>query len=294
MFRKLLSLFDLMSLPRVVLRHRSLLWQMTRRNIETRYKGSVLGLIWSFVFPLVMLCVYTFVFSWLMGAKWGVEGPDWGLGIAESKTAFAIIMLAGLSVFSLFSESVVSSSTVVVSCPNFVKKVIFPLEILPLAQVTSAFILGMAWVVILFLGVAFIFGKLSMTMLLLPIILIPLFLLALGCSYFVASLGVYIRDTQYVLNIVMQLMFWGLPVVYPIKLLHDKLSGSSEGLVVFMTKAVEGNPLTIIIESLRAVFLFGQLPDWRSLAVVFGISLAVLQLGFFWFRRTKRGFADVL
>lgn len=294
MFRKLLSLFDLMALPRVVLRHRSLLWQMTKRNIETRYKGSALGLIWSFVFPLVMLCVYTFVFSWLMGAKWGVEGSDWGLGISESKTAFAIIMLAGLSVFSLFSESVVSSSTVVVSCPNFVKKVIFPLEILPLAQVTSTFILGMAWVVILFLGVAFIFGKLSMTMLLLPIILIPLFLLALGCSYFVASLGVYIRDTQYVLNIVMQLMFWGLPVVYPIKLLHDKLSGSSEGLVVFMTKAVEGNPLTIIIESLRAVFLFGQLPDWRSLAVVFGISLAVLQLGFFWFRRTKRGFADVL
>lgn len=294
MFRKLLSLFDLMSLPRVVLRHRSLLWQMTRRNIETRYKGSALGLIWSFVFPLVMLCVYTFVFSWLMGAKWGVEGSDWGLGIAESKTAFAIIMLAGLSVFSLFSESVVSSSMVVVSCPNFVKKVIFPLEILPLAQVMSTFILGMAWIVILFLGVALIFGKLSMTMLLLPIVLIPLFLLALGCSYFVASLGVYIRDTQYVLNIVMQLMFWGLPVVYPIKLLHDKLSGSSEGLVVIMTKAVEGNPLTIIIESLRAVFLFGQLPDWRSLAVVFGISLAVLQLGFFWFRRTKRGFADVL
>ena len=283
-----------MALPRVVLRHRSLLWQMTRRNIETRYKGSILGLVWSFVHPLMMLCVYTFVFSWLMGAKWGIEGSDWGLDVANSKTAFAIIMLAGLAVFNLFSESVEGNESVVTGSPNLVKKVIFPLEVLPLAQVLSSFVLGLAWVVILLVGVASFFGRFSLTMLLLPVVWLPLFLLTLGFSYLVAALGVYLRDTAQIVAIVVQLMFWAVPIVYPIKLLHDKMAELTPATACALTWLVERNPLSITVEQTRQVFLFGQMPDWATYGFVLAVSAAILQLGLFFFIRTKRGFADVL
>jgi lipopolysaccharide transport system permease protein len=267
---------------------------MTKRNMEARYKGSVLGLFWSFVHPLIMLSVYTFVFSWLMGAKWGIEGTDWGLHIAESKTAFAIVMLCGLSIFNLFSESTLCSSTVVVSNPNLIKKVIFPLEILPLSQVLSVFMLGLAWVVILFVGVVLFFGKLSLFMLLLPLILFPLFMIALGVSYFVSSLGVYLRDTQYIINVIMQLLFWGVPIVYPIKLLKDKIGDVSCDVIMAASKVIEYNPLTILIEQARKVFVFGQNPDWIHLLIVYFVSGLVLQLGYFWFIRTRKGFSDVV
>lgn len=294
MFRKILLLFDVTRLPRLVVRHRSLLWQMTKRNVSQRYKGSFLGLLWSFVQPLVMLGVYTFVFSWLMGAKWGLEGSDWGLDVANSKTAFAIIMLAGLAVFTLFSESVVGCASVVVASPNLVKKVIFPLDVLPLAQVLSTFILGFAWIAILVLGVTFFFGRFSFSMLLLPLMWLPLFFMSLGLSYFVASLGVYLRDTAYVVTIVVQLLFWAIPIVYPIKLLHDKMATLPPATALALTWLVERNPLSVVVEQTRQVFLFGQMPDWTAFGVVLAVSLMVLQLGFFFFARTKRGFADVL
>lgn len=292
--RKILGAFDVTILPRLAWQNRSLLRQVTLRNVEQRYKGSFLGLVWSFVQPLVMLCVYTFVFSWLMGAKWGVEGSDWGLDVENSKTAFAIIMLAGLAVFTLFSESLSFCTFVVSGNPNLVKKVIFPLEILPLAQAMSTFILGIAWVVILLLGVVFFFGRFSWTMLLLPVIWLPLFLLTVGLSYVVASLGVYLRDTSYIVSICTQLLFWAIPIVYPIRLLHDKMKTLAPVLKSVLTWGVERNPLSVVVEQTRQVFLFGQLPDWFGYGAVLAFSFLVLQFGFAFFVRTKRGFADVL
>lgn len=253
-----------------------LLFQLVQRNLFSRYKGSLLGLFWSFVQPLMMLCVYTFVFSVVFKARWGVDAGD-------SKGAFAVIMFSGITVFNIFAESVTTSCGVIVSNPNYVKKVVFPLEILPLAQVLSSFLLSIVWFLLLFLGTVFILGKLSFTLLLLPLVLLPLFFLTLGISFFVASLGVYIRDTSYAIQVILQILFFMTPIFYPIEAIPEKYR-----------LLLQLNPLTVLIEEVRKVFLFGQLPNWTFLGVTLLVSLVVLQLGFVWFRRTRKGFADVI
>ena len=278
MLRKLLSLVDIVAVPRMLIRHSPLLWQMTRRNVEMRYKGSLLGLVWSFVHPLMMLCVYTFVFSVVFKARWGVEVSESG-----GKGSFAVIMFCGMALFNLFSEAVNNASGCIVGNQNLVKKVIFPLEILPLSQVLTTFILGLTWFILLFLGAWFVLGNVSWTMLLLPIVLLPLVVLTLGISYFVASFGVYVRDTPYVIGVVLQVLFFATPIFYPITAVPERFR-------IWL----ELNPLTVFIEQARNVFLYGRLPDWWFLGVATLVAIAVLQLGFFFFTRTKRGFADVL
>jgi len=274
--RKLLCIWDFALLPTSIWKNRALLKQLVRRNVSTRYRGSMLGLLWSFVQPLMMLCVYTFVFSVVFKARWGVN-------LTHSQGAFAIIMFCGMALYTVFSDCVNGSCSVITGNPNFVKKVIFPLEMLPLTQCISAFIFGLVWILLLFLGAVFIFGKLSFTMLLLVLILIPLFLFSLGISYFVASLSVYIRDTAYVVQVILQILFFMTPIFYPI-----------QAVPAPYRRLLEINPLTILIEQARKVFLFGTLPDWFFLGIAFLISLLVLHCGFIWFFKTKKGFADVL
>ena len=215
MLRKLIAIFDVTSLLRTVICHRELVWQMTMRNVLQRYRGSVLGLVWSFVFPLMMLCVYTFVFSVVFKARWGVD-------IEGGRGGFAVIMFCGMAMYNLFSEAVSGSCGVVTGNPNLVKKVIFSLEILPLVQTLSTFILGTAWFVLLFCGGCFILGTLSWTMLLLPLVLLPLVFFTLGVSYVVASLGVYIRDTQYAIGVILQILFFATPIFYPITAVPER------------------------------------------------------------------------
>ena len=286
--QKLKILWNPLLFFQIIWTNRFLLRSLVVRNIASRYRGSFLGLIWSFVHPLMMLCVYTFVFSVVFKARWGI---DTGGG----RGAFAIIMFCGMAMFNIFSESVSNSCGVVVANPNFVKKVIFPLEILPLAQVAASLILGMVWFVLLFLGTIFIFGKISFTMLLLPLVLLPLhdFLLplgllplaifSLGISYFVASLGVYIRDTQYLIGVILQILFFMTPIFYPLQAVPERFRWP-----------LQLNPLTILIEETRKVFLYGELPNWLFLGIAFLVSCLVLHLGFIWFHKTKKGFADVL
>jgi len=275
---KLLAIFDISLLPRLAVRHRSLLWQMTKRSVLQRYKGSTLGLLWSFVQPLMMLCVYTFVFSVVFKARWGTDVAG-----AEGKGAFAVIMFCGMTLFNLFSEAVNMSCGCVVGNQNLVKKVIFPLEILPLVQVLTSFILGVAWFILLFLGAYFILNFAGWTMLLIPVVMLPLFVFTLGISYLVASLGVFVRDTSYVIGVILQILFFATPIFYPVSAIPENLRW-----------VLEVNPLTIFIEQARRVFLYGQLPDWHFLGVSALVSVIVLQLGFYFFIRTKRGFADVL
>ncbi len=276
MLNTLRYVLDFRQLPMVAAAHRSLLWQFVKRNVSARYRGSILGLFWSFVHPMMMLCVYTFVFSVVFQARWGV---DTGGG----RGAFAIIMFCGLALFNIFSEAVNMNCGVVVANTNLVKKVIFPLEILPLSQTLATFAVGMVWFVLLFLGAVFVFGKLSFTMLLLPLILFPLFLFTLGVSYFVSSLSVYVRDTPYMVGVVLQILFFLTPIFYPVAAIPERFRWP-----------IRLNPLTLLIEEARKVFLYGELPDWRFLGAAFLVSLLVLQLGFLWFQKTKKGFADVL
>jgi len=197
--------------------------------------------------------------------------------------AFAIIMFCGLALFNIFSEAVNLNCGIVVGNTNLVKKVIFPLEILPLSQTIASFAVGMVWFFLLFLGTVFVFGQISFTMLLLPLILLPLFLFTLGVSFFVSSLSVYVRDTPYLVGVLLQILFFMTPIFYPIAAIPERFRWP-----------LQLNPLTILIEEARKVFLYGELPDWRFLGAACLISLLVLHLGFLWFHKTKKGFADVL
>lgn len=257
-------------------KHRDLLRQLVRRNIQARYKGTMLGLVWMVVTPFLMLVVYTFVFSVVLKARWGGSFGD-------SKVAFALIMFCGMSLFNIFAESINGSTGVITGNPNYVKKVVFPLEILPVASVLSACFFGLVWLGILLAGVWFFMHTFCAAIICLPLVLMLLFLLCCGIAWFVASLGVYVRDLAHVIGIVLQILFFMTPICYSVETVPERFRPI---LIV--------NPLTVIIESARRVLIYTEWPQWRHLGAVAVLSLIVFQLGYFWFMKTKRGFADVL
>ena len=255
---------------------RELLINLVKRNISVRYKGSMLGVLWSIVQPLMMLCIYTYVFSVVFKARWGEN-------VGSSKGGFAIILFCGMALYSVFSESITLSSTQITSNVNFVKKVVFPLQLLPLAQVLSSFVLGGIWLILLLFGAVFIFGNISWSMLLLPLVLLPFFLFTLGRAFFVSSLTVYIRDVPHVLSVVLQIFFFLTPIFYPVSAVPESFR-----------KFLMVNPLTYMIEQTRMVMLYAQIPDWRFAAISFALGIGIFILGFGWFNKTQKGFADVI
>jgi lipopolysaccharide transport system permease protein len=255
---------------------RDLLRQLIRRNIEVRYKGTMMGLVWMIVTPLVMLAVYTFVFGVVFKARWGV-------GFGDSKAAFALIMFCGMAVFNIFSESVNGSVGIVAGNPNYVKKVVFPLKLLPVSSVLSACFFGLIWIGILLLGVVIFFHKICFSAIFLPLILIPLVLFSCGIAWFVASLGVFIRDLSHAIGIILQVLYFMTPIFYSVEMVPEKVRP-----ILLL------NPLTPIVQSARQVLMYDQWPDWHALGIVTLLSMTVFQLGYFWFMKTKRGFADVL
>jgi lipopolysaccharide transport system permease protein len=256
--------------------HRDLLRQLVRRNIQVRYKGTIMGLMWMVITPLMMLAVYTFVFSVVFKARWGTD-------FGNSKVAFALILFCGLVVFNIFSESVNSSVAIITNNPNYVKKVVFPLEILPVSAVFSSIFFGLVSLTILLAGVSLFIHKFSLAIICLPLVFIPLFLLSCGISWFVASLGVYVRDLAHVIGIVIQMLIFVTPVFYSVEMVPESLR------TIFFF-----NPLTTIVQTTRYVLIYNRWPDWYGLCIVTIFSLVVFQMGYFWFMNIKRGFADVL
>lgn len=259
-----------------IYRSRDLLMQLTRRNIHARYKGTALGLLWWFTTPLMLLAVYTFVFSVVFKSRWGVD-------IGDSKTAFALIMFCGLVVFNILSESLNGAVGVIVGNPNYVKKVVFPLEILPVSSVLTALFLGLTWFAVLLAGVGLFMQKICLSIVCLPFILLILVLCCCGLAWLVAALGVYIRDLPHVVGILLQVLFFMTPIFYPIEM----VPAAFRSILLL-------NPLTTIVESVRKVVIYDQWPDWGDLGVGFLISIVLFQVGYFVFMKVKRGFADVL
>ena len=275
--KKFFNIFNIIPSLQLIWQNRSLLKQMIRRMIAAKYKGSMLGVLWNVIHPLMMLTIYTYVFSVVFKAKWGVQSA------ADSKGAFAIILFCGMTVFSIFSEAVTLAATQITTNTNYVKKVVFPLIILPASQVLTSFILGLVWVGLLFIGTVFIYGNLSWTMLLLPVVWLPLFLFTMGIGCFVASLSVYFRDTPYILQVILQVLFFMTPIFYPVSAVPERLQ-------IFLKL----NPLTMMIEESRKVFLYAQMPDWNFFMISAAVGIAVFWLGIAWFNKTQKGFADVL
>lgn len=276
MMQKLIKLLDVTALPRTLWQNRSLLFQFTRRNVESRYRGSLLGLLWSFIQPLMMLFIYTFVFSIVFKAKWNLAG-DGAPGV------FPVVMFSGMAMYNIFQESIILNCSVITGNQNLVKKVIFPLDILPVANMGATAVLGMAWVALLVIGVLIIFGHVCWTLVLTPLVYLPLLMITLGVSYFVASLGVYMRDMQYIVGIILQVLFFMTPVFYPIENVPEQFQP-----ILLL------NPLSPILEQGRQVMIFGQVPDVWVWLRSFAIAYLVLHFGYVWFRTTKKGFADVL
>ena len=272
---RLAKLGVLPALVSALTRHGSLTWEMAKRDVLGRYRGASLGLFWSLLAPFLMLLVYTLAFGGILKARW----PE-----ADGSTAgFALILFMGLIVHGFFAECLIRSTNLVVSNPNYVKRIIFPLEILPWPMVLSAlFHVGMNVSVFVVWHWA-MYGALPWTIFLLPLVLVPLVVLALGLSWVLASLSVYFRDVgQITAPLATALLFLSSAII-PLD------SVPADYRVLF-----EANPLTFIIDQARAVALWGVVPDWSGLLRYAMASAIVAYLGCAWFQGTRKGFADVL
>jgi len=256
--------------------YRELIWQFTLREVQNRYKGSYLGIIWSIINPLFMLIVYTFVFGVVFKARWGLQTSD-------NKAEFALTLFCGLIVFNIFSECITRAPGLVISNPNYVKKVIFPLEILPVSVLGSALIHTLISLILLEIGTMLCLHKINLTIFMFPIIIMPVIFFSLGLSWLFSSLGVFIRDLMHGVSFLTQVLFFMTPIFYPISAVPERYQ-----LVMKI------NPLTVIVEDSRSVLMWGQEPNWISWGIVTIASLIVMQLGYLWFMKSKRAFADVM
>jgi lipopolysaccharide transport system permease protein len=258
----------------------ALLLSLTRREVAGRYRGSVLGILWSLINPLFMLAIYTLVFGGIFKSRWQVAGRS---AEGQSMADFAIVLFAGLTIFQVFSEVITRAPMMVVANTNYVKKVVFPLEVLvPVALGTALFHAGVSLLVLLFFEALFM-GGVPMTALLLPFVIVPFCLLLVGLGWALASLGTYLRDIGQVVGTAVTALMFLSPLFFQRSSLPEWIRGW-----------VTLNPLTIPMEQTREVLLWGHQPDWLALGVYMAVATLVAVSGGFFFQKTRKGFADVL
>lgn len=257
-------------------RYKGLIKQMTYREIIGRYKGSVMGLAWSFFNPLLMLTVYTFVFSVVFKAKWDSD-------LDGGKGEFAVILFAGMIVFNIFAECFARSPTLMMANANYVKKIVFPLEILPWIVLGNVIFHAAISLVVLLIVEYFVLGYIPWTVFMLPIILGPFIIGLAGLSWFLAALGVYLRDLNQIVGVLTTVLMFTSPLFFPLSALPES-----------MQPWLMLNPLAYFIEEARAVIIFSQYPSWSNLFIAYVVSFLIASIGFSWFQKTRKGFADVL
>lgn len=259
---------------RAPLRHRSLIWELAKRDVMGRYRGASFGLLWSLISPFLLLGVYSFAFGNLMKGRW----PQ-----GDEHQSFTLILFIGLIVHGFFSEIVTRAPGLVTGNPSYVKRVIFPLDILPWPMILSAlFHLFANFIVFLALRLM-LEGKIDVLALLFPIVMLPLIILGFGVSWLLAALGVYFRDVSQITGVLSTALLFTSSAIMPVS------SVSPNFRVLF-----ELNPLTFIIDQARNVSLWGLQPNWGGLAMYMLGSIVVAFVGFTWFSATRRGFADVI
>lgn len=253
-----------------------LILQFTKRDVLSRYRGSYLGMFWSLLRPLSMLALYTIVFGYIFQSRLG-NHPN------ESKLDFTLALFCGLVLFDFFSECVARAPTLVLSNPNYVTKVVFPLEILPVMAITAALTQLVISCVPLLVAVFFAQGTIPLTALYLPVIVVPLVLLCLGLTWLLASVGVFIRDINSIMPVALTVIMYASAIFYSISRVPAKV-----------LPLVAYNPLAILIDEARNAVLWGAPPSWGQYGFVLATSLIVTILGYAFFMRTKHAFADVL
>jgi lipopolysaccharide transport system permease protein len=256
-------------------KNRQLIQSLVHREVVGRYKGSVLGIFWSLINPIFMLAVYTFVFSVVFKARWN-SGSD-------SRAEFALVLFAGLLVFNLFSECVNRSPGLILGNVNYVKRVVFPLEVLPWVTMGAALFHFLISLCVWLVAYLFFIGIPPWTILFLPFVLIPFVFFVMGLSWALASLGVYLRDSGQIVGMLIMVLMFLSPIFFPVSSLPPRFQS-----LMYL------NPMTQPIEMVRDVMYWGQIPSIGRWSLMVVVSAGMCFLGFAWFQKTRKGFADVL
>lgn len=266
---------SLLGVPRSVARHRSLLWELTKREVLGRYRGSNLGLLWSLLAPLLMLTVYIVAFGSIMRSRW--PGTD------DSTATFALIIFPGLIVHGFFAECLVRASGLVVANANYVKKIVFPLEILPWPMMLSALFHVVANLAVFVAFQLAVHGQVPWTICFLPVVILPFVLMMAGITWLVAALAVYFRDIGQLMPPLATAALFLSSAIVPVNAVPQQFQ------ILFRL-----NPLTFVIDQVRAVALWGAVPEWSGLATYGALSLVVMVGGLLAFKSMRAGFADVI
>jgi len=260
---------------RALVRYFPLVVQMAQRDIAGRYRGSFIGLFWSFFNPLLMLIIYTFVFGVIFKSRWNAQ--------VTGHFQFAIILFAGLNINSLFAECANRAPTLIVENTNFVKKVVFPLEVLSWSTLGSALFHLMVSTVVLLTISLFVNGGVPWTVVLFPVVVVCFLPFVAGTIWLLASLGVFLRDLKQAIGIITTALMFLAPILYP-----------KELIPVEYRPWLTLNPLTVIVEASQNVLIWGHPPAWETLGIYTVVSCAFAWAAFAWFERSRKGFADVL
>ena len=256
-------------------RNRRLIVRLTRRDIEARYRGSLLGLLWSVLVPIIMLLVYTFVFTVVFKSKWDIP--------AGGKGHFVLLLFCGLILFNFFAECLNRAPLILLAHTSYIKKVVFPLEILPWVVVMVALFNAAISYSILVVTYLILLGMPPITVVFFPIIILPIILFSLGLTLIFSSIGVFVRDLQQLMGLITMVVMFTSPLFYPLSSLPEKFRS-----------IVQLSPIAIAIEESRKVLFFNQIPNFYSLSICLITAALTTWLGFVWFMKTKKGFADVI
>ena len=253
---------------------RELVLSLARQGLVSRYKGSVLGIFWALVNPAVTIAIFTFIFAGIFGARFGASTSKWD---------YALYLFCGLLPWSMFQETVQLSATTIVTHANLVKRVVFPLETLPVAQTLSSLANQLFGTFALLVAGLIIRHEIPVTVLWLPVVLLPQLLFALGFAWLIASLGVFLRDISQGIGLVLMVWMYLTPIIYPETVVPQNLR-----------RVITLNPFTALVRSFRRIMLENSAPDWTGLGYFSAFALIVFLLGFWWFSRTQKNFADVI
>lgn len=259
-----------------ILRNRYLIFQLIRLFIQRRYRGSFLGILWSVLTPLCLLAVYTLAFSYILGIGWDAGGRSGHAG-------FALVLFCGLVVFDLFSHSVNQAPGLMASHPSFVKRVIFPTQILPLAMVLAELVDSLIKLAILCLAILILQGGFPGTALWVAAVYVPLVLLCLGCSFFLSVWGAFFRDTAHAVAILSQMLFFLTPIFYPLHIVPG-----------WLKPVLAVNPLAQMVEFFRRTLLWGEGLPWLAWTLVTLACLWLCIAGYSFFMKNRREIADLV
>jgi lipopolysaccharide transport system permease protein len=257
-------------------KHRELLLQFTLRNVELRHKGSHLGLAWSFLNPLLLLGLYVLVFGYIFEGKFGIL-PN------ETKTDYGLGIFLGLTIYHFTSEVLAVSSGIVISNPNFVKKVVFPLEILPAAHVGAAVVHLLISLSLVLLSMIVVGSGVNWGVLWLPVVILPVVMLFLGISWLISAFGVFFRDIGQLMQFLALTLMFASAIFY-----------SAQKIPADMWVFMRLNPVLLAIELARDVALWTRPLNLQHLAYLYATGLCSCYVGYFTFKRLKPAFADVL